>query len=69
MRSLYAPSELSPEQRRREVAGILAAGVLRLRKLRLLAGEPAQTPRETSAESDAGRLEVSGETVLSVESG
>jgi len=69
MRSLYAPSELSSEQRRREVAGILAAGVLRLRKLRLLAGEPTELPRQTSAESPTGRLEVSGETVLSVESG
>ena len=69
MRSLYAPSELSSEQRRREVAGIFAAGVLRLRKLRLLAGEPTESPRETPAESAAERLEVSGETVLSVQSG
>jgi hypothetical protein len=69
MRPFHPPSELSPEQRRREVAGILAAGVLRLRKLRVLAGEPAETPQETSAESATGRLEVSGETVLSVESG
>jgi hypothetical protein len=69
MCSLYAPSELSSEQRRREVAGILAAGVLRLRKLRLLADEPAESPPQTSAKSPTGRLEVSGETVLSVESG
>lgn len=45
------PNELSPEQRRRELAGILAAGVLRLRKLRLLAGEPAKTARKQSSNS------------------
>ena len=66
MRPFAPPSELTPDQRRRELAGILAAGVLRLRKRRLLAGESAQTTRKTSAESAAGRLEVSGETVLSV---
>ena len=69
MRPFAPPSELTADQRRRELAGILAAGVLRLRKRRLLAGEPAQMPRETSPESAAERLEVSGETVLSVQSG
>lgn len=69
MRPLYDPSELSPEQRCRELAGILATGVLRLRKRRLLAGQPAETTRKTSVESAAERLEVSGETVLSVQSG
>jgi len=69
MRPLYDPSELSPEQRCRELAGILATGVLRLRKRRLLAGQPAETTRKTSVESAAERLEVSDETVLSVQSG
>ena len=69
MRPLYDPSELSPEQRCRELAGILAAGWLRLRNRRLLAGQPAKISRETSAESAAERLEVSGETVLSDQSG
>lgn len=69
MRSWYAPSELSPEQRRCELAGILATGVLRLRKLRLLADEPTETAGESPVESAADRLEVSGETVLSVTTG
>lgn len=68
MRPFTPPSELSPEQRRRELTGILAAGILRLRKHRLLAAEPGQTPRESSLES-ASCLEVSGETVLSVHAG
>ena len=38
---MRSPAELSPEQRRRELTGILAAGVLRLRKHRLLATERA----------------------------
>jgi hypothetical protein len=69
MRPLHPPSELSPEQRRREIAGILAAGVLRLRRLLLLVGEPAESSRKTSSESASESLEVSGETVLSDESG
>lgn len=66
---MRSTAELSPEQRRRELTGILAAGVLRLRKRRLLAGEPGQTPRENSPESPARRLEVSDKTVLSVHAG
>ena len=62
-------THMSPDQRRRELVHILATGVLRLRKLRLLAGEPAETPQDSSAESAVGRLEVSGETVLSVTTG
>lgn len=69
MRPFAPPSELSPEQRRRELTGILAAGILRLRKHRLLESEPGSTPRETSLESAASCLEVSGETVLSVQAG
>ena len=61
--------QLTPDERRGELARIFAAGVLRLRKLRLLAAEPDDTRLETSAESTAGRLELSGETVLSVQSG
>jgi hypothetical protein len=50
------PSELSPEQRRRELVGIFAAGVLRLRKRRLFGEGPAGSPREFSADSAAGAL-------------
>lgn len=57
MRSILAASELTPDQRRREVAHILAAGVLRLRKLRLL--------REVTQDSAAEHLDVPAKTVLS----
>lgn len=69
MRHFVPPSERTPEQRRRELAEILAAGILRLRKRRLLAGVPSRTPRENSPESPASRLEVSDGTVLSVHAG
>ena len=68
MRHCDDPAELSPEQRRRELAGILAQGVLRLRKCRRLIGEVGAPPT-AAPESSAGRLEVSGETVLSVHTG
>ena len=48
------PAELSPEQRGRELARLLAAGVLRLRNLRLLR-EIADEPDQDSA---AGGLDV-----------
>jgi hypothetical protein len=65
MRHCDDPAELSPEQRRRELADILAQGVLRLRQRRRRTGEPPTT----APNSSAGRLEVSGETVLSVHTG
>ena len=68
MRHCEDPTELSPEQRRRELAGILAQGVLRLRQRRRQTGEAAAPPT-TAPNSSAGRLEVSGETVLSVHTG
>lgn len=55
------PSELSAELRFRELAGIFAVGVQRLRRRN---GTPS--PSETAAETFAGRLEVSPDTVLSV---
>jgi hypothetical protein len=64
-----AASELSPEQRRHELAAILAVGVLRLRQGRQRAGEPAAPPPKTAPNSAAGRLEVGAETVLSVHTG
>ena len=69
MRPFVPPSELSPEQRRRELTGILATGILRLRNRRLLGGEPGRAPRETSPESAVQGLEVSDKTVLSVHAG
>ena len=69
MRPFVPSSELSPEQRRHELTGILAKGLLRLRRHRLLAGEPDRTPHENSPESPATRLEVSDKTVLSVHAG
>lgn len=69
MPRLEDPSELTPQQRRREIAEILAAGVLRLRKLRMLAPGQSSSPPKTVADSSTDRLEVSDETVLSVRSG
>lgn len=46
MPSSIHPAELAPDQRRRDLTRILAAGVLRLRKLRLL--------REISEENRLG---------------
>lgn len=69
MPRLEDPSELTLQQRRREIAEILAAGVLRLRKLRILAPGQPSSPPKTAADSSSDRLEVSDETVLSVHSG
>jgi hypothetical protein len=52
-----------------EIAAILAMGVLRLHKRRLLAEPRPGAASNTSAESSSGRLESSDETVLSVVSG
>jgi hypothetical protein len=68
MRQIDDVSELTPDQRRRELVAILAAGVLRLRQRRLRAGEPAAPP-DTSPKSSAAGLEVGAETVLSVHTG
>lgn len=58
----------SPEDRRKEIASLLAGGVLRLRKLRLL-NETAEELQESSANSAAQHLEFFGGTVLSVSRG
>ena len=56
-------SEMSPEQRRRAVAVILARGVLRYHRRisRLDSGQPKNSP-----DSSPGGLEVLGETRLTV---
>jgi len=57
---------LSPDERLREVASILAAGVLRLRQRAAL---PTDNARKKLAELPAAGLEVPDETVLSVHTG
>lgn len=57
------PSDLSPADRRREVASILARGVIRWHRRAKSAGI---IDTEESATSGKTRLELSGETRLSV---
>jgi hypothetical protein len=61
MRPYDDPSDLSPDQRFRELSRIFASGVLRLRRR---VAVPQQ--RETVGNSFAGRLELLPDTVLSV---
>ena len=69
MRTFEPASELSSDQRDRELAAILAAGVLRLRQRQKISSHAAKMSQESSAESAAKPLDVSGETVLSVHTG
>jgi len=57
---------LTSDERLREVASILAAGVLRLRQRAAL---PTDDAKKKPVELPAAGLEVSGETVLSVHTG
>lgn len=70
MRPELDPSLLTPQDRLREVARLLAAGVLRLldrpARAATLAGQPAP---ENLAEETRDCLELPGETVLSVQDG
>jgi hypothetical protein len=59
-------ARLTPDERLREVATILAAGVLRLRQRAALPTDDAQ---KKPAELSAAGLEVPEETVLSVHTG
>ena len=61
MRLIDDPSSLTPDERFAEVAGILAAGILRLHTRAALP--------ENTAESGSPGLEVPDEAVLSVHSG
>lgn len=67
MRPIDDPSFLTPDQRRSEVASILAAGVLRLRARAALAGDDPGP--ENPPDSGLTCLEVPDETVLSVHNG
>jgi hypothetical protein len=61
---------MTPDQRRGEVARVLAAGVLRLHQRAALAGAPGKLPDSGKpTESSPNCLEVSRGTVLSVHTG
>jgi len=62
------PSQLTPDELRLEVASILAAGLLRLRRQLARAGITSSAPK-TLAESATTCLAIPDETVLSVRSG
>ncbi|WP_425619081.1 hypothetical protein NA78x_002812 [Anatilimnocola sp. NA78] len=62
--------ELSPEERRHELAELLARGLIRLHLRRATQGQSAEQPHpEKALDSGLGGLEVSAETVLSVHTG
>ena len=70
MRPIDDPTSLTPDERLAEVAGILAAGVLRLHTRMALSPDVAGlSGRKNLAESAAPGLEVPDETVLSVHNG
>ena len=70
MRPIDDSCSLTPDERLTEVAGIFAAGILRLHTRGALSGETANHPaQENLAESATSCLEVSDETVLSVHNG
>jgi len=58
------PSLLTPDERRAEVANILAAGILRLHNRAAIPGD--DPPAEISPELTAACLEVPAKIVLSV---
>lgn len=64
------PAAMIPDERRREIAGILAAGFLRLRNRAALPADPAHSPdAKNLPNSSAAGLEVPSETRLSVPMG
>ena len=69
-RNLEEVDELTDDRRRREIARILAAGILRLRsRAALTTAATASATPEKPADSSSNGLEVSGETRLSVHTG
>jgi hypothetical protein len=70
MRPHDDPAAMTADERLREVASILAAGVLRLRSRAALPADPAEhSGPKNPLESGQDRLEVPGKTVLSVHTG
>lgn len=65
MRSEFAASDLTPEQRRAEIVAIFAAGILRRRKLAMLRDGRDEFNSKSSREG----LEISRNTALSVHTG
>lgn len=70
MRPSDDDSQLTPEARLRELAGILATSILR-RLTRPIASPPThlETPPDDFENSGSARLEVPNKTVLSVHTG
>ena len=66
MSSVQTPDSMTPDERRREVASIIALGVLRFRRMAQLGLPP--TPPESCPQSQNG-LEVSRESRLHVTDG
>ena len=70
MRPIDDSDSLTPDERLAEIAGIFAAGILRLQTRAALSGEPAKdSAEENLAKSASPGLEVPDETVLSVHNG
>lgn len=65
MNSNRDPAELTQSERLRELAGILAAGMLRLRELRRRTSPSPTSPSHRTKESPASHLDVARKTVLS----
>jgi hypothetical protein len=70
MRPETDPARMTADERLREVAAILAAGLFRLRARSALPTNPGQVPGpENLPETGPDCLEVPAETVLSVHTG
>ena len=70
MRPHADPAAMTADERLRELAGILAAGILRLRSRSALPADPGERPGpENSPDSGQDSLEVAPKTVLSVHTG
>jgi len=70
MRPEADPAFLTPAERFRELAGILAAGILRLRDRAALAADPSEhSAPENPEKTGDSCLELSAKTVLSVQGG
>jgi hypothetical protein len=70
MRPCADSLSLTPHERRRDVARILAAGVRRLRSRTVIPADPGRHPdSDNSADSSQDCLELSAQSRLSVHSG
>jgi hypothetical protein len=69
MRPDLDPAQMTPDERRREVAAILAFGLCRLRDRHALEARPEQTILESPSEAAKTPLEAAPENPLSVNVG